>query len=162
MVDAIRFNKIKVDGKTRICLDYDELVGDGKTNEYSMKCVDRARPEFYDLLQALRRHVAQICELPTKPSDIARMEVRGISLSWTNDIMGVVITALKELKRSNSPLVINTPHMPVEPYSDDGDPTKCLDRHCVEGVENLISEARRYLEGDRAQIDIFQEEEAIV
>jgi len=155
MVGEIRFNKIKYDNKGRVCLVYDEIVSDDKVNEYSMKCTDAPRGEYKEALAALKIHVVDICEIPKNQA--AKLEIRGVSLSWKDGIMGTVITALKDLERSNAPLVLNTPHLPEESYSKDGE-MSCLSLECVEDIRTLIEEARRYLEGDRAQIDLFAPE----
>lgn len=164
MTGEIRFKKIKVDKTGKVILNYDEIIRDDHVNEYTMKCADKPRPQFQKALNGLRRHVAEICELNippnlAHPNEVANIEVRGVSLSWTDDIMGVVITALKTLRNSNSPLVLNTPHLPEEPYSEGGDESMCLTSECVDAIRNLIDEAHRYLEGDRQQLDLFIEPE---
>jgi len=152
MINEIRFNKIRYDNKGRVCLVYDEILSDDKVNEYSIKCTDVPRDEFKQSLAALKIHVVNICEIPKKQAE--RLEIRGVSLSWKHGIMGAVITALKTLEHSNAPLILNTPHLPETSYSEEGE-MSCLSSKCLENIRTLMEEARRYLEGDRAQINLF-------
>jgi len=151
------FTKIKYDGKN-VVLAWAE--GDVDTSEeYTLKCDDAPHGDFTKALNTFAGHVAELCELP-KPwgSDL---DVRGVSISHTQGIMGAVITALKPLEMSQSPLVVNTPHKPSEPYSE-GDPNAgdyCLSTECTEAIAVLCVEAEAYLKGKRAQGKLFKEKE---
>ncbi len=128
-------------------------------DEHSFLCAQRARPSFYDALESLTPFVAEICE---QSKDWAgTLEVKGVSFSYSNDIMGACITALKTLEKSNSPLVINTPHKPSEPYSESGDEAMCLSDDATAALWHLQDEARAYLDGHRAQLSMnFDGEDA--
>jgi hypothetical protein len=96
----------------------------------------------------------KICELPE--SDAAKLKIRGVTLTHAHDVLGAVITALKPLKTANSPLVINTPHLPECAYSGDGDdPNPTMHDGMPERLHALVVQAQRYLDGDRAQGDLF-------
>ena len=146
-----RFTKIKFDG-SKVRLEYERTRPDGEPDEFLLSSLDRPAPEFLAALQAFAVDVVTICELI--PSDTERLTVRGITLTHTNDIQGAVVTALKKLKTSNAPMVVNTPHLPSEGYSDNPDeptmPTGMWERIAV-----LEVEAKRYLDGDRAQPSLF-------
>lgn len=149
----LRFTKIKYDG-SKVRLEYEKVRKDGDPDEFVLHSSDKPDPAFDAALQALAVDVVTICELI--PSDTERLKVRGVTLTHTNDILGVVVTALKTLNTSNAPMVINTPHLPSESYSDNEDepttPTGMWERLVV-----LEAEALRYLNGERAQGDLFAE-----
>lgn len=58
-----------------------------------------------------------------------------------------------ELYESNTPLNLNTPNKPAEPYSEaqEYDEVTCLSRKCIDRLEILMEEADRYVDGHRAQ-----------
>lgn len=149
------FTKIKYDG-SKVRIEYEVERKDGSdADEYSVFSADKPLPEFDAALQAFAVDVVSICEL--NPSDVDKLKVRGVTLTRTNDILGVVVTALKELKSSNAPMVINTPHLPETPYSDGDDFAPVMPSGMCQRVWNLEAEAQRYLDGERAQASLFAE-----
>lgn len=147
------FTKIKSDG-SKVMIAYEvERKDGGDADEYSMHSADKPRPEFDAALQALATDVVYICELI--PSDVERLRVRGVTLTHSNGILGACITALKTLKSSNAPLVINTPHLPVEPYSDGDDNAPTMPSGMADRIAAVEAEAQRYLDNDRAQVSLF-------
>ena len=110
--------KIKWDG-SRIKLSFEiryPIPGtdEQRTDEYDLKSIDRPTPAFIDALNALGADVDEWLEMPSNWS--SNLIIRGVSLSWTDDIMGAVITALKPLNDSRAPFVVNTPHKPAMPF----------------------------------------------
>lgn len=87
------------------------------------------------------------------PSDQAsQVSVKGVTVTWTNEVMGAVITACKSLKSANAPLVLNTPHLPSEAYSgQDSDPNPTLPGDTVMRIRRVLEQAGLYLDGSRAQ-----------
>jgi hypothetical protein len=88
---------------------------------------------------------------------MGKLTVRGVTITWTNDIMGACITALKALKGANAPLVLNTPHLPSEPYSEGGSPDFLLPEETAENIGALLNEAEAYIRGERAQGSLLPE-----
>lgn len=149
------FTKIKYDG-SKVRIEYEvERKDGGDADEYAMHSGDRPRPEFDQALQALTVDVVTICELI--PSDVDRLKVRGVTLTHTNGILGACVTALKELKGSNAPLVINTPHLPESPYSDGDDLSPVMPSGMAARLEAVMMEGERYLDGERAQSTLFSQ-----
>ena len=102
--------KIKYDG-SKVRIEYEQKRRDGgDPDEYSLHSADRPAPEFDPVLQALAADVVAICELPE--ADARKLTIRGVSLTYTDGVMGACITALKGLTTSNAPLVLNTPFLP--------------------------------------------------
>ncbi len=152
-----RFTKIKFDGTT-VELHYEE--GDNFADKYTMKCNELPRPDLGKAFNDMREEVRLLCELP--PDYINRLEVRSVSLNYggKQETMGATITARMKLEYSNAPLNLNTPNKPVEPYQD-GDyddetyAKMCLRSECVKKLNTLIDEANYYVDGQRAQGNLF-------
>lgn len=147
----MRIKKVKIKGDGRIAIEYEkESTGNPElVDELSINSPDRPMNSFYTAMEGLRPHVCVICELP---EDYAKtMTISGLSLTYAHDVMGVVITAKKDLKHSPSPLVINTPHKPIEPYSKGGDDSNCLTSDQCVAIDQVIQEALRYIRGERLQ-----------
>ena len=107
MQGEIQIDKVKVK-EEKIEISYKKTAQDGAQDEYAFRCHDKALPSFYDAMEILALDVCKICELPE--NYVEGMKVSGVSYSWTNGIMGAVITAQKSLLKSNAPLIINTPN----------------------------------------------------
>jgi hypothetical protein len=151
---ATRFTKIKFDG-TKVRLEYQVVrPGGGDPDEYSLQCADLPLAEFRTALRALVDDVCVICEFPS--SEASKVKVLGCSLTYRDDVLGVVVTATKELMISPAPLILNTPHLPEKPYSDSGG--SVLPANTVRRVRALCIEAQRYLDGDREQGSLFRNE----
>jgi hypothetical protein len=146
--------KVSWDGE-RVVVKW-EIPKPGGIDKYQLSCVDAPARELTDALNAMRRHVADICELPAKYGD--SLEIRGASYSYGGDdrVMGATITALKKLTTANAPLVINTPHLPEHPYSKGGEEMALpLPPAAAEALHELARQALRYVEGHRVQRDLF-------
>lgn len=151
----LRITKIKYDGK-KVRIEYERGRPEGEPDEFVLGCFDRPSRAFTDALQALGRDVNEICEFDP-PQTIT---VRSVSFSWTNDVMGACITGQKSLKTANSPLVITTPHLPSQPYSETGG-EPLLDPDCIVRLKQLIEEGCRYiLGGSREQPNLLRPEGA--
>lgn len=146
--------KIKY-AKGRVQIDFQQTSGESETpDEFSLKCSDEPAKSFTKALAALASHVAEICEMPKPEAWAPDLKVRGVSFSWTNDVMGAVITALKPLEHARSPMTVNTPHKSEAPYSP-GDPNGeefCLTGDCAKALGALLKEAEKYIDGKRSQM----------
>ena len=145
-VEEVRKIKFHKDGK--IQLDY--LLQGG--TDASMKYPDVARPEFYAAMKSLIDPALELLEIRDYEEDI---RCTGISFSWTEGVMGAVVTLQKTISGAHSPVVINTPHLPQEPYGEGADDSCLLPGKMVDGLIECIEEAKRYIGGERAQGDLF-------
>ncbi len=152
--------KVKHDpNKEHIIIHY-ENIEEHPNDVIALESNDRAKGSFYDALNELCHAVEIICELPNDAHK--RITVRGVSFTHKDDIMGVSITALLQLNNTNTPLVLNTPHKPSTSGADDSENTNSLSEETVTRLNNLIFEAKRYINGDRdvtKQADIFDHQE---
>jgi len=69
--------------------------------------------------------------------------------------MGCTISALKSLPDRNIPLVINTPYLIEDYYSDQGDPASLLPCDLVILIYEIQKEAESFLVGFRSQLNLF-------
>jgi hypothetical protein len=149
--------KVSWDGE-RVVVRW-EVPRKGGTDEFSISCLDAPAPELLVALAGLRTDVAEICELPA--TYCANLEIRGVSFSYGGEarVMGATITALRHVTTANAPLVLNTPHLAEEPYAEGGDTDKLLSSVAVEALNLVASEALRYVDGHRAQGDLFAKDQ---
>lgn len=135
--------------KGKVAISWLQQRPEDQTDEFSLVSTEQPTHRFVEALQALVPHVLRICELPDQYGN--GITVLGVSFSHTNDVMGAVMTATKKLCHSTSPMLINTPHKPSEPYSGDDD-SNCLDLETVQALQSVWDQALAYLRGDRAQM----------
>ncbi|NSW92759.1 MAG: hypothetical protein HPY74_19315 [Firmicutes bacterium] len=126
-------------------------------DEYSFTCSEEPRPELYAALRALAPHVIKMCELPE--DYLSRIDVRGVTFSYggENEVMGATIIGQMELKNSYSKLNLNTPYKASDSYSEYAPPDEMqlLSGDCIEALEELCKEVELYIEGERAQQNMF-------
>ena len=150
---------------------------DGGEERHSLECADRPMPELLEALQGLEDDAIRECEvlryepvsirdmystedlelLSRMGSKYAKAEVRSVSWSWSKDIMGASICLLLELDHCDSPLVVNTPAKPEQPYSEGTGHT--LPEKLAAKLWSLHALVERYVEGERwrEQTDLFQD-----
>jgi hypothetical protein len=149
----IRITKVKEkDGRVTIHFQK-PTPGDGDCDwdDYTMTCGGKARPEFYEALQAMSAHVRDICELPLGSESM--ISIIGVSCSYPQDIMGATITAKLRLRKSSVPLILNTPYMASELYSETS-ANDLLSGDCVDAIMTLHEECERYINGEREQLSL--------
>jgi hypothetical protein len=111
--------------------------------EHEMKSSEDPRPELLTAIAAFVPFVIEICEFPDAWDEA--ITISGISLSEVemNDkkMIGIVITSMKRLELTPSPVLINTPFLLDEAWP----------KGLQKAVEKLEAEALRFRDGDRAQ-----------
>ena len=147
-----KVHKIKLLKEEKIQLVYTLVSG----QECDIKYRDQARPEFHDAMAELLHPCLDLLELPKLYA--ARMSTRGLSFSWKDGIMGAVITLQKELQGADSPLILNTPHLPEMPYGEGEN--KLLPDQLLRALRECLVEAELYLKGERAQMALAFKAEA--
>lgn len=148
------FTKIKWDGK-QIYLAWQTKAGND-TVESTLSSKDEPHETFHAALQAFAPGMLELLQLPQAYG--RELHVRGVSINYESDgRMGLVITALKMLN-TTAPLVLNTPHQKEEGDLDEAG--TFISRATRQRLDELVAEAERYIDGHRAQGDLFEEEEA--
>lgn len=141
--------------EARIEIDYRRpFTRDDKVHfdEFSLKCSEPAEPSLYKAIKDLKDDVLAICELPDDYG--LGLKPISVSLRWSEDLFGAVISATKTLKRSNSPLVIHTPFKSKLSDTKDKNPSSMLSPETVLRIEELLKAADRYISGVRGQISL--------
>lgn len=154
----MRFLKVKY-AKFKVTLEWEKKNKKGDWDQYSMTCSDEPKPEFKAALGAMDRDVIEMCELPE--TYLTRIVVTGVSFSYggEKEVRGATVTAQMHLNKSNVALNLNTPHKVEEFYADDGDPKQLLTDGCIGRLGELEVEAEAYVNGDRAQGELFADRE---
>ena len=154
----IRMLKIKAKGKF-ITLQWEQYQkSTSNWDEHALTSADPPRPELLDCMKKMNQHIVDICEM--QKSDINKVEARSISLSYGEDGSGVVISGIKELEHNTSPLCINTPYKPE--FGPEGMEECGMSAELQEDIGNLCDEAFKYINGDRAQQNLFTDGQAEV
>lgn len=107
-----------------------------------MKSEDFPHPDLADALKGLRRHVAAILLLPQEYADT--LSVIGVTISRNDEGEKLTISATKELQGGEI-ATFNTPHSHALPSFE-----------CWQDVEKVLDEAQKYLDGKRAQQNVFE------
>ena len=117
-------------------------------DQHTLTCKDAPRDELKERLQVMANHVTEICEF--EQAATKKIVVSGVSISYTEENRYLVITAMKDLTHSKSPLLINTPVRPELPEND-CEADSCMSDELVNDLKILEGEAWAYIEGERAQ-----------
>jgi hypothetical protein len=159
----IRIKKIKINQKdAKIEIDWRIKKSQSSDDEMSMKCADQARPQFYQSLQKMAGHWSDILELQdfdVKPT------VSSVSFSWAEDdeglaVMGMTIYGSCQLSKSTGVWGCNTPHRIEKHYGKDGDEGQIMSDDMIDDAYALLSEAERYINGEREQLSLFDQKAA--
>lgn len=155
----VRFRKIKHNPKEETSEFVLETPARGGHDLHTIETSDAPHPDFVKAFQALAPAVIEIAELGgvAKPVDI---EVRSVAIHYhKNESIGVVITALRELKNSAAPLLINTPHKIFRNAPDGTGDEQIFPKKYVEKIDDLSTEAVLFIRGKRQQGDLFAAED---
>jgi hypothetical protein len=117
--------------------------------EHSVISRDIPLPSFIKAVEALAPLVLDICHLPT--DYIHGLKPTGLTLVDKQETQLVLVTAQKELTDCNSPFNIATPVRFLSLPKEEGSYSPPLKDAQVALVEKVISEAKKYVKGDRAQ-----------
>lgn len=153
-----RIGKIKISKENRVEINYQQKSQTGGWNDFSMSCIEKGEPGLYVALSDLAQDVLEMCEQPESYLD--RITVKSVSFSYggEKEVMGATISASMKLEYSNCPLNLNTPHKASESYNEgEADVKQLLSGDCVERLWKLQELAERYVDGIRAQGNLFDE-----
>ncbi len=131
----IVFKKISIKGD-QVTLVYSNPERKQKTDN---ECKEAPLPEFREALQAL--DVVRN-DLPLDMDEIDELVIKGVSLKHhAGEYVGATISATAKIEEANRPWNFNTPLIDIETDENVTGPM----------IERLVSEAKRYLAGERAQ-----------
>ena len=153
-----RICKIKISKENRVEINYQQKSHTGEWNDFSMSCVEKGEPKLYLALHDLRQDVVEMCEQPDHYID--RVTVKSVSFSYGGEmeVMGATISAAMVLENSNCPLNLNTPHKASGSYNEgEADIRQLLSSDCIRRLWDLQEAAERYVDGVRAQGNLFSD-----
>ena len=117
--------------------------------EQSLSCRDVPLPSFITAVENLAPVVLEILHLPS--DYIHGLKPTGVTVSNKQEVDLVTIVATKELTDCNSPFNISTPLRFLECPKEEGSYSPPLNDKQVAAVEQVLLEAKGYVQGHRAQ-----------
>ena len=133
-----------------VFIAYQEPHGED-TVTVTVEAEDAPKQSFLDALQGLADHALKLCELPVSWS--TNVEARGLTVKQTGEGVGAVISCVKTLS-SGQVMSFNSPYTLA--VNDNGPE---LGGDALQAVERLMAEALAYVDGKRAQGQLFAKED---
>jgi hypothetical protein len=117
---------------------YEQSRDGGEPDTITLESMDGPAAGLMAALKGMAVHLLSICEMPmAMEKDIT---IIGVTITHNEETgRGIVITGLRKLKRSDAPLVLNSPH------------TTDFNHLCAESLEELEKQAFAYVDGTRQQ-----------
>lgn len=145
----MEIKKIKI-GEGKLTIHYSRMVRDTH-EETEIVSTERAKPSLYSVINKISPEVVKMCGLPEDWKE--QLVVLGVAFKRDEGVLGVTISAMKTVKFSNSPLIINTPFATEKDaeLENVGMPASLL-----KILRALEKEAEAFVAGDRAQMEIFK------
>lgn len=159
MASKPQFTKITSNGKAiaihwisrrKTASDADEQ------HNHQLECPERPRPAFETALQAFLPYMLTILGAPDEWRTNTR--VTGISINKEEDgRRGLVITASRKCPYGAAPIALNTPHLREAKDEAKEKGANFFLGGMADAIDAMCVEASAYLEGDRAQGELFGE-----
>lgn len=122
-----------------------------------LTCPAKPRPSFDAALQAFKPFLLRIFGAPA--SWDGGTTITGISVNREEDgRRGLVVTARRKCPHGSAPTTLNTPHL-REPIEDKDTGTGFFLEGMADAIDTMCEEAEKYLNGDRTQGELFDEED---
>lgn len=152
---SIKLTKVKHTDE-KVTIGYQQ-TGDGLHSTGEVVGEQAPPPEFEAAIKGLGAFVPQICAPVLNPGEFKKSAiVTGINISYKNDRPIYVITAKVPVRGANGPLNIATPPL-MEPEEDSGEHAYRAD--LFKQLHEVVRQAELYLDGQRAQVDLFPGQE---
>jgi hypothetical protein len=151
---ATRITKAKIrEGQLHV-----ELEGTDSDTErkITLRSMEGFHADLSAAFDALAIHVREILEWPSNLYD-GVLTVTGVSWSHSENtgVEGAVLVCQAQLDGCTSPFCFNTPHLPFSQYCEDGNAPLMPDG-AQDALNVLRTEVQRYIDGKRAQLDLFK------
>jgi hypothetical protein len=156
---ATRITKAKIrEGQLHV-----ELEGTDSDTErkITLRSMEGFHADLSAAFDALAIHVREILEWPSNLYD-GVLTVTGVSWSHSENtgVEGAVLVCQAQLDGCTSPFCFNTPHLPFSQYCEDGNAPLMPDG-AQDALNVLRTEVQRYIDGKRAQLELFAREDRI-
>jgi hypothetical protein len=153
----MRFSKVRFNG-ARVEFAFIETeegrTGGEKVTLYKNNTLPL--PEFTAALQAFGPLVCGLLKLPAAYRE--EIKVVSVAMNWEekDERSGCTVHATKEIAGANGPFNIHTPHLRQPLTDEETGATGFYDNEWAEAIEELITQAIRYINGQRSQADLFE------
>lgn len=157
----MRFSKIKYDGKqVALVWTTKKPKAGGATEEvvHHLTCGEHPVPAFARALQAFVPFVLTTLELPRDYGEGVKVTGLSINEEEKDGRLGLVATCQKKLELTNAPVIFNTPHL-RERLDEEMD-AGFLPSSVVDLIDAASNCAHRYVEGERQQATLFDQQQA--
>lgn len=133
----------------RIAINFTTSKGE-TTTDSSIKCPEKASPEFYLAMHSLQPTVKEICELPKT----SKVEILGITYTYIGDdkVMGAKIHFKLKLI-SDEFIDITTPFRYAASVTESITDSQLMKGKLEETFVKITEEANLYINGKREQVD---------
>jgi hypothetical protein len=140
-----------------VFIKYEQTRENDVTDTITLETSDHPRTELSDALQAMAEHLVDIIEAPA--GWVGKLTISSVTVTWNSGIQGLVITGLRALQLSNSPMIINTPHFTRDSYNEDSESDKNIfSFNCGSSLDVLCDQVFKYVDGQRKQLTLNFEE----
>ncbi|MBD6620946.1 hypothetical protein FNW02_35775 [Komarekiella sp. 'clone 1'] len=145
----MEINKIKVkDNDIKIIYDLPAQSSSNERKTVKFFCNEQPRVSFFNAMNALLDDAIEFCGLD---SDMwSEGEVTGVTLKHSDDGVGINITVQNKI--NDLAVVVNTPHISKAVVSD----------NLEDRINKLIAESEAYIQGQRAQMSLFDAKEEVI
>lgn len=146
---AAQITKIKIDKKSRLATIHYCRNSSKSEKEVIFRGFEEATDKFIKDFRQMSEWIISALDFPEEWLPL--MTTTGLSITWKEgQIMGMVITAQKEILGLAAPFNLNTPFIQVESYHFAND--TCDDvffcHDCEVLLNEIIADAKRYMNGD--------------
>lgn len=134
--------------------EMEEIIDENNSKDVVLKSSDKPHEDFINAMKNLVPLVRYILDFPDSYATYS-LNIGSVSFSYSkNEIKGVVISGWINLDTTNSAFFFNTPYMPYERPSQGSDMPIVPD-FGIRALNLLEKEAASYINGKRAQLDMF-------
>lgn len=145
------FTKIKL-VRGQVALEWVTEEGPKRADqhEHRVTSFELPHPSFVEAMQAFVQPCLELLELPEDYDE--GITVSGLSITYEDERgRGLVVTLQKKLAGAPSPLIFNTPYLPEQ----GGEHGMSLPHDLLACLDEAEAAAGRFLQGERAQADLF-------
>ena len=140
--------RFKYDGEKVMIEFVVDNLGNDTPDVFKLVTNDAPLQSFTDALDALKVPSCEICEIPTTQANM--LLITGVDLAWRDQMYFAMINIEKTLHGSLAPLKLKTPKLPQQAKY------LSLPDSAVMAINSLITESLMFLNGERAQMDLFE------
>lgn len=155
---TLRMRSVKYDDGAIEIVAHETHQASADQKEIKLTSSDEPRTEFLEPFVNLQREVRRLLDLP---SDYAAEQFAIKKVVWSyseaTGVRGATICCQAKLDCADAPLILNTPHLAFEQMNEGGN-APVMPRTIIANLNMLEAEALLFMNGKRAQGDLFESE----